>query len=141
MFAESLSQPSEPLPGASGIGPLHVAGPERAPGAALGVEALGAHPAVPIRGAPVAEAHGVHHAVAVEPVIAAARRVHGIGTVAQEHAVEVARQLARHRQVGRVALVEDRRERAFQIGVLRLREPVREVAALRSCCLLWVGSD
>jgi hypothetical protein len=108
-----------------GIGPLHVAGPERAPSSALLCETLRAHPAVAIRGASVAEGHGMHHAVAVEPVVAAPRREDGIGTIAQEHTVEVARKLSHRRQV-RVALVEHGRERALEIGVLGLREPSRE---------------
>ncbi len=68
---------------------LDDAAPDRATGVALGEEALRTHPAVAVGRLPVAEVDGVHHAVAVEPVVAAHRVVLRVGAVAHVDAVQV----------------------------------------------------
>ncbi len=70
---------------------------------------------VMVAGAAVLQMEGVQHAVAHEPVCA--RRVElRVGAVAIERAVELARQLAGHLEMRRVAFHRDRR----QIGSGRL---------------------
>ena len=87
-------------------------------GAARGVlalETLGAHPAVAHREAPVLEVRRVHHAVAVEGVVAALGRVAGVRAGAHVDAVQVLRDRAlEQRQVGQRGLVGQRREGAGQ---------------------------
>jgi hypothetical protein len=59
----------------------------------------------------------VHHAVAVEPVVAAGGIELRIGPVADVDAVEVVRDLALDLEVGERQLLARRRVRAFQIRV------------------------
>ena len=82
---------------------------ERLARRALVREARRAHPAIAVGGPAVAQAEGVDHAVAVEPVVAAARRELRIRAVAVERSVQLARQLALDRQIEGLALDQQRR--------------------------------
>jgi hypothetical protein len=68
--------------------------PQRPAGLLLGEEPLGADEPVAVERVPVPEADDVHHPVAVERVVVADRRVHGVLGVAQVHPVEVGRHRA-----------------------------------------------
>src|SRR5204862_8311601 len=91
--------------------------PQRIARFGLASEGVGAHPAVAVRRLTVGEADGVHHAVAVEPVVTTAGREPGVGSVAEVDAVEVAWQLADHLEGLVVALLGDRRVHTGQVRV------------------------
>ena len=91
---------------------------ERLAGRALEREARRAHPAVAVGRAPVAQPEGVDHAVAVEPVVAAARRELRVRTVAVERPVR-ARAGARPRSAGRRPRLRPARGRSCRAGTDR----------------------
>src|SRR5690606_41642246 len=64
---------------------------DAAPGLGLAREPAGAHPAIAIGHAAVGDHGRVQHAVAVEPVIPAARRQPQVRAVAQVHAAKIPR--------------------------------------------------
>src|SRR5437660_5539783 len=72
-----------------GIGPIHQARPYRALCFLLGGERLGVNPAVAVGRLAVLEFDAMHHAVAVEPMIAPTRLKDRIGAIAEICAVEV----------------------------------------------------
>src|SRR5258706_3244162 len=76
--------------------PLEQPRPERAAALALELEGARANRAVAVAGASALDAHRVQHAVAVEPVMPPERRELRVRPVADEEAVELARQLAQH---------------------------------------------
>ena len=82
------------------------------------LEARRANPAIAVGGAPILQRKGMHHAIAPEPVIMAARGELRVRAVAVERAVERFRNVAGHGEIGRVALDKDRREDALQHGVV-----------------------
>jgi hypothetical protein len=113
-------------------GGLGDAGPERRPGGELGGEAGGAHEAVAVRRGAAAEPDRVHHAVAVERVVAADRGHHRVLGVAEVDAVERGRDrtLDDVELVG-VVLDEGRPPRAGAVRVVVVRrQPVGEPADL-----------
>jgi hypothetical protein len=73
-------------------------------GGLLGLQAHGADEAIAVLGPPAVKADHVHHAVAVERVIAADRVVHRVFGIAQIDAIEVVGQIADHVEVGGVVL-------------------------------------
>ena len=77
-----------------------------------------ANPAIAVSGAPILQRKGMHHAVAPEPVIMAARGELRVRAIAVERAVERFRNVAGHGEIGQVALDEDRREGALQRRVV-----------------------
>src|SRR5260221_12262676 len=69
--------------------------------------------------------YGVHHAVAVEPVVAAVWRKLRVGSIAEVHAVEVVGQVADHVEAVLGALLGDRRVEAGEVRIARHLPGVR----------------
>src|SRR5208282_2165567 len=101
-----------------GIGTIHQARPYRALRNLLGGESFGANPAVAVGGLAVLKLDAVHHAVAVEPMVAAARLKDRIGSVAQVRAVEIFGKLADDGQIVGGNLSRDRRVDSLEERIL-----------------------
>src|SRR3989344_5386304 len=98
---------------------VHQPAPQGLAGFLFGLEAARADEAVAIVGAAVLEADHVHHAVAVERMMAAQRLLHGILGVADIDTVDVARDGALdHVQVRGVHLLMQRRTRAVEVRMV-----------------------
>jgi hypothetical protein len=80
---------------------------ERLAGVALVAQSGSLDPLVLVAGAPVLEIDGVHHAVTVEPVVAAERLELRVGAVAHVHAVQRRRNLSGDVEIGNLEFVED----------------------------------
>ncbi len=94
--ARRVLHPASGAPAVVALGLLWVtehARPQRLGGLLLGEEPVGAHEAVAVAGSTVGEGDLVHHAVAVEGVVLADRRVDRVLGVAEVDAVEIAGKL------------------------------------------------
>jgi hypothetical protein len=106
----------------------------------LVAERMRAHPATDVAGAAVAKIHGVHHAVAVEPVIQPFWLQHRIRAVAHVGAAQIRRDFAgRHAQIDGGDLGNDRRVRAMQVRVVDAVHPGRAVGGIDGRCFA-IGS-
>ena len=92
------------------------------------MERAGLHPLADVAGLAVAEVDAMHHAVAIEPVVGAARLEDRVGSLAQRGAIQVRRDLAlRDGQVHGGDLRDHRRVGAVQVGVVDAVDPARAV--------------
>ena len=96
---------------------LDDAAPERAGGLLLAFEAIGPNPAVAVYRPPLREVDGVHHAVAVEPVVAPAGVELRVGPVADVDAVQVVGDLALDLELVERQLLPRRSVRPLEVGV------------------------
>ena len=93
-------------------------------------EGVGLRPAVAIACLAVAKVHAVHHAVAIEGVVAILRLVNGVRAVAEVGAVQVRGQFALNAQVLLAQLMDRGCVDAVKIGIVEVVDPLGGVVVV-----------